>query len=396
MRMRRARRQATSGGESYPVERIPGRGIPPHQNAMTSSTEPHLASTTPSASRLLVPDTLRGLAALAVCWFHFTHGNPNFLPDGALKSSGAFGWLGVEMFFVISGFIIPYSLSRGGYRLADYPTFLLKRIIRLDPPYIAALIIILALGYASTAVPGFRGQPLEPNWAQVVLHLGYINVFFGYPWLSPVFWTLAIEFQYYLLMGLLYFAVAHQSPLVRAATWGWMAVLAFVVPSEQFIFHWLFLFMLGMAAFQMRVGLIRRGQFAWWVVILGCGAWSVGSGPIALTGVVTALALGIFETVPMRPLLFLGEISYSLYLLHVPIGGRIINLGQRFVQTTLEKGVVLAGALAASILGAWLLYRFVERPAQRWSSRIRYQRKALCASGGGDATPGVAEPNPIA
>lgn len=362
---------------------------------MTDSTGPQPASTTSSASRLLVPDALRGLAALAVCWFHFTHGNPNFLPDGVLKSSGAFGWLGVEMFFVISGFIIPYSLSRGGYRLSDYPTFLLKRIIRLDPPYIAALILILALGYASSAVPGFRGQPFAPTWAQVALHLGYINVFFGYPWLSPVFWTLAIELQYYLLMGLLYFAVAHRSSVVRTATLGWMALLAFLIPSEQFIFHWLFLFMLGIVAFQLRVGLIRRGPFAGWVAILGCGAWAVGSGPIALTGVVTALTLGLLEAVPMRPLLFLGEISYSLYLLHVPIGGRIINLGQRFVHTTLEKGVVLAVAIAASIASAWLLYHFVERPAQRWSSRIRYQRKPIRASEAGEATPGAAELNPI-
>src|SRR5690349_12055072 len=130
----------------------------------------------PSPQRLSVLDALRGIAALGVCWYHFTNGNKTFLPEGVLKSSGTFGWLGVEMFFVISGFIIPYALHRSGYRISDYGTFILKRIIRLDPPYLVAILIVIALGYASTATPGFQGPPFEPTITQVVLHLGYVNV----------------------------------------------------------------------------------------------------------------------------------------------------------------------------------------------------------------------------
>ncbi len=325
--------------------------------------------------RFSVLDALRGVAALAVCAFHFTNGNETFLPEGALKFAGSFGWLGVEMFFVISGFIIPYALQRSGYRTANYGTFILKRIIRLDPPYLVGLAMIMALGYLSSAAPGFKGAPFEPSFIQVALHLGYVNFLFGYPWLNPVFWTLAIELQYYLLIGLLFSAVAHRSLAVRAGLFGSLAACALLVPGGQFIFHWLFLFMLGMAAFQLRVGLVARGPFIAWVSLLGLGAWHIHGVPVAVTGVATALLLGLFEGEVKGPLVWFGHISYSLYLVHVPIGGRVVNLGQRYVQTMPAKLAVLTLALATSVGVAWLLWRYVERPAQEWSSRIRYWKK---------------------
>src|SRR3712207_6761977 len=93
-------------------------------------------------------DLLRGVASLGVCLSHLaTFDFPT--PTGhfylALKSSLRYAWLAVEAFFVISGFVIPYSLHRAGYRLGSYPRFILKRIIRLDPPYLAAIALIVLL-----------------------------------------------------------------------------------------------------------------------------------------------------------------------------------------------------------------------------------------------------------
>lgn len=331
---------------------------------------------TSSPHRLPVLDALRGIAALAVCWYHFTHGNETFLPSGLLKSSGTFGWLGVEMFFVISGFIIPYALHRSSYQTADYGRFILKRIIRLDPPYLVGLLIVIVLGYASAATPGYRGGPFEPSFTQIALHLGYANVFFGYPWLNPAYWTLAIELQYYLLVGLLFSAVAHRALWVRASAFSFMACLAVLFPAGEHLCHWLFLFMLGMAAFQLRSGIIERAQFLGWIILLGAGAWHVGGPAIAITGIVTTLLLGLPDASVKPPLLFFGHISYSLYLLHVPIGGRIINLSLHFLHDTPGKVAALALAMAASVASAWLLYRYVELPAQQWSSSIRYRKKS--------------------
>ena len=73
-------------------------------------------------------DALRAAAALSVCFFHFTHGQSYFQDVSIVRPAGAFGWLGVEVFFVISGFIVPYSMARAGYRLAMWPRFMAKRL----------------------------------------------------------------------------------------------------------------------------------------------------------------------------------------------------------------------------------------------------------------------------
>ena len=63
--------------------------------------------------RLQAVEYTRGVAAFMVMWFHFTY----LLPEGVLRASGLYGYLGVEAFFVISGFIIPYSMDLRHYRL---------------------------------------------------------------------------------------------------------------------------------------------------------------------------------------------------------------------------------------------------------------------------------------
>ena len=96
-------------------------------------------------------DLLRGLAAVAVCYFHFTHGNPDFLSKtNILYQSGRYGFLGVDVFFVISGFVIPYAMYRGMYRFKNFGTFLLKRVIRIEPPFLISIILVIALNWLST------------------------------------------------------------------------------------------------------------------------------------------------------------------------------------------------------------------------------------------------------
>jgi len=57
--------------------------------------------------------------------------------------------------------------------------------------------------------------------------------------------------------------------------------------------------------------------------------------------------------------------------LHVPIGGRIINLGKRFVSTNFEKFIVILLAMAGSVIAAWLFYNLIEKPSHRLSRRIK-------------------------
>jgi len=322
--------------------------------------------------RLRIVDALRGIASLAVCLFHLTNGKEDFLPPGFLKLAGSYGWLGVEVFFVISGFILPYALCRAEYRLRCFGMFLLKRIVRLDPPYIATIVFILFFNYLAAKAPGFNGAPFEVSPFQVALHGAYLNAFFGYEWLSPIFWTLAIEFQFYWLIGLLFPLVVHTRFSVRAALFAVLAALAFRIPSSDLVFHWLPLFMMGMLAFQAQAKLVSRQGFFLSLVVLAAYGSYVHGPLIALVGVITA---GIIHLVTIRSemLSFLGKISYSLYLIHVVIGVKIVNLGSRFVSGMPGKLLVLTMALGASIVAAYVLYRLVEAPAQRWSSALKFQ-----------------------
>ena len=268
-------------------------------------------------------------------------------------------------------FVIPYALHHASYSHVHYGRFLLKRVVRLDPPYIAAIGLALVLGYLSQRAPGFAGPPFRPTVAQVALHLGYVNVFFGHPWLNPVFWSLAIEFQYYLVVGLLFGLVADGRRAFRYASMAGFGSLAFVFPQQQFLCHYAFLFLLGIGTFQYRLGLVRVRAYTVLTIFLTLGAALCMGWVIAVVGLTTALTIAFLE-VSARPLVFLGNISYSLYLTHAPIGSRVVNLWARATTAVPLRFLGLAVALAVSILAAWLLYRLVERPAREWSGSIHY------------------------
>lgn len=338
-------------------------------------------------------DLLRGLASLAVCWFHLTSFTYS-VPDGwfysALRSTGIYGWLGVEVFFVISGFVIPYSLHRAGYRISHYPTFILKRIVRLDPPYIVSIALLLLLGLTYALYSGrpfeIEGHPV--SLAQVALHLGYVNVFFGYEWLNPSFWTLAIEFQYYILMGMLFSLLVSRRRAVRLAAiiaigassltaGGEMLPGAGGAPFSNFITRFAFLFLLGIVSFQRRVGIIGPSEFGLLIALCIAGCYLTVGMPSTFAGV---LAVAVIRFYKLRNSLvsdFFGKISYSLYLLHWPLGHLTLSiLGLKLLKAEGDaaRTFVIFVALGVCIASAYVLYVLVERPSQRWASRISYGR----------------------
>lgn len=327
-----------------------------------------------NTERLLTIDALRGLASFSVCWFHLTNGTPTFLQDGYLKSSGAYGWVGVEVFFVISGFIIPFTLWQSDYSMRSYGRFILKRVVRLDPPYLLSILLVIALAYASLLYPDFRGKSPSYSLPQILLHLGFLNVFFGYPWINIIYWSLALEFQYYLLIGLIFPLLVSNKIVVRFGTVLFLWLVSYWWSNERFVFAWLPLFLLGVIAFYYKVGLLGNGG-----LVVGIALFTIYTylmvGVVIATVVLLASILILFVEIKSRLLKLLGEISYSLYLVHVPIGGRIINLSLRYADSTLEKVISLLVALAVSLCAAYLFYRAIELPSRKWSSEIRYEAK---------------------
>ena len=324
-----------------------------------------------SESRLTTVDCLRGLAASAVVWFHMTAGGGNAQAPAWVPMSGSQGWLGVEVFFVISGFVIPFALHRAHYQLIGFGRFLLRRIIRLDPPYFASIALTMALGYASTAVPGFRGQPPGYSLPLVLSHIAYLNSFLGFRPINVVYWSLSIEFQYYLLIGLLFPLIASRHRAARIATFVALGAAALAVPSLLLVFHWFFLFALGILAFYLRARLLTVAEYAVGVGLAAWGTYATLGEITAVLGVATTLLIA-FVTFRSGLLLFLGDISYSLYLIHVPIGGRIVNAATRVRLGPTAATLVPLTAFGVSVAAAFVFHRLIERPARAWAARIPY------------------------
>jgi peptidoglycan/LPS O-acetylase OafA/YrhL len=339
-------------------------GKPKYDHSAVRSTEPQ-------TSRVEVLYPLRGIAALAVTWYHFSGRYPNSI----VKMSGAYGYLGVEVFFVISGFVIPYALGQARYKVRDYGRFCLKRVLRLVPPYLFSILFMLLIISVRAALHGFQGTEMEHISAtQILSHVGYVTEFFGYQWLLPVYWTLAIEFQFYLSIGLLYPLISNRSQWIRNTTLVCLGLTFLISRSDAFISHHVFLFLLGIITYQYRKGLLS-GKFYGCALLLVLVGLLISLGlAITLAGVSTALAIAFLDT-SGGPLKFFGKISYSLYLTHAIIGSTILDFSQHRVNGTIAMISLYLAVLAISIFSAYLLYRLVELPAQRWSARITYGRK---------------------
>jgi len=163
----------------------------------------------------------------------------------------------------------------------------------------------------------------------------------------------------------------HTNPIARLSTLSALGAFAFVFPKSAFVFHFMFLFLLGISTFYLKAGEVGAKSFTVLLTTIGLGcAWTLGP-LIAAVGVVTALILA-FVNLKVSPLRFLGTISYSFYLLHGIVGGIMVAGAMRWINSPVLRIALLPFMLGLALLASFVLYRWVELPAQRWSSAIRY------------------------
>jgi peptidoglycan/LPS O-acetylase OafA/YrhL len=315
--------------------------------------------------RLQTVDALRGLASVAVCWYHLANTS-----TGWWTVPTKWGYLGVEVFFVISGFIIPYSLYCSGYAPRLFPRFLLKRVIRLDPPYFVTIALILTLTALAARVPGFKGDPWPFTTSQVLLHIGYLNSIAGKPWLNSVFWSLGVEFQWYLFAGAMFALLASPKRGVQLLV-ALLFLGAGLAPYNQnLLWSSLPMFLIGIAVFHHRFG-----NISWYRALLVFAAAGAvlayrDSAAVALASIGAGSAI-MFVNIRSRLLNALGAISYSLYLTHAVVYSRVENLAHRVVSTAWDPAICVFG-FGVCLVVAFALYKIVELPSRRLSSRIRY------------------------
>lgn len=317
-------------------------------------------------SHLSILDVLRAIAALSVCLFHFNNEH-----DLEFSKALTFGHYGVELFFVISGFIIPLSMLWAGYRHWDGFRFLLRRGIRLYPAFaIVVLLEILLLTQVRPAL-GYEGEAAF-TWSRAIANFTLSCDFVNERWFLPVLWTLAQEAQFYVLIAL-------TLPLLLSGRkWlQWPTLLLWIIPpyflgAGPTIFSWSALFALGILACLKREKLI--GQRVFWV-FLGLAVLSHGTARneiSALLGVGAVLV--ILYTPRVRfpdSVVAIGTISYSLYLLHLIIGGAVQFNLNRLPESLQHPLISIVLATGVSIAGAAIFYKYVEEPSHNLSRKLK-------------------------
>ena len=285
----------------------------------------------------------------------------------------AYGWIGVEIFFVISGFVI--CMSCWGRTPRD---FFVSRVIRLYPAYwfgIAFTTAVLVVAPGPGIWDRLKLRDILLNFTMLQSGSGVENV-------DRVYWTLWSELRFYLLfMVVVATGLTYRKVVIFCCVWGAAAMLA---PVSEFHLMTLaadpegaWFFIAGLALYLMH----RFGQDLLLWGILGM-AWLMGQRQLGLridgtehvSGwrgsmviytvfllVMVAIALGATDRVRWKWLVTAGSLTYPLYLIHYVAGTTVIGQLRDAMDPRLLVAVVIGGFLVLS----WVVHRVVERPVAR-------------------------------
>lgn len=309
-------------------------------------------------------DILRGIASLIVVIFHvglFTTNSGDLLPDSSiLKHIASFGHYGVELFFIISGFVIPYSLLNGNLGIKNIFKFLKRRLIRIEIPYLTSIVFVFSLGFLGYIITSDSAKIVEFDIFQILSHFFYLNTFTGQKWLNDVYWTLAIEFQFYLLVGLI---INFLNKKVTALPVLFIFFFSkYFILNEAIIFYYSDLFLSGIILALYFKGIFSKKEFFFLYSTLI--VFYIFENPIyILFSSIFCVIILKFPTLKISLLTNLGKISYSLYLVHFPLTIRILNLLVN-ENNSKFKYVIFFFTIAINIGVAIAFYYFVEKPSQ--------------------------------
>lgn len=274
------------------------------------------------------------------------------------------GQQGVSIFFVISGFILPYSLFKRAYSLADFFPFLIKRSVRIDPPYWFSILFLFISGLVPLSMLSFN---------TIIEHVFYLVPFVkGANAYSSVYWTLFVEFQFYILLGLFYPMLNKFNPYIAIA--GLVLVSAFCILMrfnyQSFIITYLYDFVFGYMLFSWHTKKISQNAA---LLIISMFSVFVMFGVSFISGfvpLVTSLFIVFFKKeYQQKTLSFAGNISFSLYLLHLPV----CILLAKYVGKRVSSSLLLFPlCFAVSIFVSWVFYRLIEKPAMNLSKKMQF------------------------
>lgn len=313
---------------------------------------------------------LRGIACTIVCLYHFTNGHNNFISEGSwIKEITGKGWLGVEIFFVISGFIIPYAMAQSRYRLRNFPWFILKRWLRIDPPFWASVVLVIGLNALATS---WLSSGFTLDWSRLFLHFGYLIPFFPpHDWLNGVYWSLAVEFQYYLVVALLYPMLFQHRRLYFWLLTAALLSISILTSRPDLMFDYAMFFVLGFALFRRSAGRMHGLEFCLFSFIVFLAIDYKFSLQYVLAGFFPWALIAFWPGLRVRGFGWLGMISYSLYLIHLPLAKILIPVAAQHIDGDGPRLVFLGLLFCFTVSLAYGFYRLIEQPALRWSRQVR-------------------------
>jgi peptidoglycan/LPS O-acetylase OafA/YrhL len=334
------------------------------------------------AQRTRELDAVRGIAAMMVVLFHYTVRYGALWGDPSAPLHATFGYLGVQVFFGVSGFVILMTLER--CRTAS--DFVIARASRLFPAYwvavLATFAVLLAFPLPDRAI----------SWRQGLVNLTMLQGFLNVPHVDGVYWSLEVELVFYAWMLAIFAAGWMRHARALMALWLTMSIatllaallLHHAVPtlaSRYLLVDYSAFFSIGAAAY-LDFRARRIAPSTWCLFALAAAAAWLGGGLPGLA--IAATMVLLFSLLVWRKaglldspvLVFMGTISYPLYLLHQNIGYVILrNLRAQGV----DYGWALVLACVVALAAATALTFGVERPAQR---RLRAWRESRRPRGG--------------
>jgi peptidoglycan/LPS O-acetylase OafA/YrhL len=310
-----------------------------------------------------------GMVALFHCGFLFNgHGD---LPSYFIVGSD-----GVFIFFIISGLIIPWSMKASQYQIQFFFSFLNKRFRRLYPPFFFSLLIYL-IGFLIEHKGDLTGT----------LRMAVNNILFLIPfgqgkWINQIYWTLFVELQFYLLVGLIFPLINHKKTLVQLTTLlalNGLSFFTFLLPEwteKNFIFFHLPYFGIGFLLFQFISFPKNKFIYIFFIFISFITLFlnvhiihQIGISSIVFS-IITVIYILYFNTTN-KFIQKLGEFSYSFYLLH----GLIIAWFIHFLHipsSTIGIWIYVLGIFTCSWLLASFAYWVIEKKSLLWSKKIKY------------------------
>lgn len=348
---------------------------------------------------VLLLELARGIAAL---WVFFFHVKPIFEASSPLiYALSAYGSLGVPMFFVISGYVITYSAESNLENKKSPFTFLKSRFLRIYPTFWASVVVVLVVPYVIELISSLKsGSYTAPDnivlsysfgeWANFLL---LSKIFWAtsndlqaeFNAINAVYWTLAIEFQFYLIVFFaLLFKCYYKYVIGAVSIFSIMAIIFGLKLNDGLFINYWPSFLVGVVlAYLHRNGIwinfFIKNMASQLVALFAAAMLIICSVVFDQYRIFFAASFGVFLWVIsdienvlnkvmwdknlltywlLKPWLVLGAMSYSVYLLH----GKIYQLPNMFVRQMVDPDSVIFGMLTiVATLGiCYLFYCFIE------------------------------------